>query len=977
MALFVSSTQTPQKVKNGSLSTTICAKCICCPYGYHIDLDFVRYCEAVAAGCRSRSGVDRREKKERRRQCQSMEFLLGLVSSVSPKPIGNSTELSNTSYTADEPSSSKPNVVKDANTNYISELDLSDVVDDFEAALLRSSESYKNETENKNALLFRSESPVDLKVARSEITSREEFDGLGNMKSNLSTGKLQNIREQMAESLKRMKELEVRVKAIPILQVQLFVLAEEKRKLLEELKDYNDSKTKNNANKIHRLRSHSLSENQSCKNQIDASVRLKRDIGISCTVMTRDVGVSHQQVQTKDAGMLISLPVTPQKKLTNSKTRIECIMPVTTKRNFTLSKSTQSELTLESIESMLNQNSLNEETALTKVKSFQDCGINTEVQQIEPTSIPSDNVSGEEFKSKIKTKADMVNKETMTSLTTENIGILDDNHVGAKKHVISLNSLNDTKSIIKLRGKENLKNKHVQTMHVLCSNVSVTAKPVTFDTGTDAMNRSTPKSVAVGPDLTTSNSISLNSMNSQNTPFKYDGTQLKRVASKYVSVNPADLIKSASKNTDTLDLKPRTRDFGTSPVRKKFTDMSVGESLKFNENISHATNYCDNCKNISKQFKNQTKHNIQNNISKETATPTFHRNILEVSENNSHLKKQDNRDQYESVGRLELDKFIDTNEENTYFKAANDLNVNAEFKEENYPNRAAYQFQTIKPRKKLTPAKEIISAIKIMNDNFEKLSNRNMSSQIKSAFNLVQQEWFKISSTENANPRDVKDYLDLFQEYPASLLIHIVNVTDCSGNTAMHYAVSFGNFDVASALLDSQVCDLNKPNTAGYTAVMLAALADVRNFMHTSVAERIFQNSNVNIQSKMDGQTALMLAVSHGRLDMTKLLLDAGADMNIQDEDGSTALMCAAEHGHMAIVRLLLNQTNCDSSILDLDGSSALKIALEAGHHDIGVLLYAHEHVNKGTNPYFVVKRSRKNSKSSVGSCASASVNLG
>lgn len=128
--------------------------------------------------------------------------------------------------------------------------------------------------------------------------------------------------------------------------------------------------------------------------------------------------------------------------------------------------------------------------------------------------------------------------------------------------------------------------------------------------------------------------------------------------------------------------------------------------------------------------------------------------------------------------------------------------------------------------------------------------------------------------------------------------------------------------------------------------------------------------------SFQDGQTALMLAVSHGRLDMTKLLLDAGADMNIQDEDGSTALMCAAEHGHMAIVRLLLNQTNCDSSILDLDGSSALKIALEAGHHDIGVLLYAHEHVNKGTNPYFVVKRSRKNSKSSVGSCASASVNL-
>ena len=49
------------------------------------------------------------------------------------------------------------------------------------------------------------------------------------------------------------------------------------------------------------------------------------------------------------------------------------------------------------------------------------------------------------------------------------------------------------------------------------------------------------------------------------------------------------------------------------------------------------------------------------------------------------------------------------------------------------------------------------------------------------------------------------------------------------------------------------------------------------------------------------GQTALMLAVSHGRADMVKMLLDAGASVNIQDEDGSTALMCASEHGHTEI----------------------------------------------------------------------------
>lgn len=97
-----------------------------------------------------------------------------------------------------------------------------------------------------------------------------------------------------------------------------------------------------------------------------------------------------------------------------------------------------------------------------------------------------------------------------------------------------------------------------------------------------------------------------------------------------------------------------------------------------------------------------------------------------------------------------------------------------------------------------------------------------------------------------------------------------------------------------------------------------------------------------------------MLAVSHGRKDMTRLLLDAGAAINLQDEDGSTALMCAAEHGHAEIVRLLLSHPECDSNMVDVDGSSALKIAVEAGHADIGVLLYAHQRANRPSpNPSY------------------------
>lgn len=65
------------------------------------------------------------------------------------------------------------------------------------------------------------------------------------------------------------------------------------------------------------------------------------------------------------------------------------------------------------------------------------------------------------------------------------------------------------------------------------------------------------------------------------------------------------------------------------------------------------------------------------------------------------------------------------------------------------------------------------------------------------------------------------------------------------------------------------------------------------------------------------GQTALMLAVSHGRVDVVKALLACDADVNVQDDDGSTALMCACEHGHKEITGLLLAVPSCDISLTD------------------------------------------------------------
>eukprot|EP00058_Branchiostoma_floridae_P000396 XP_002585884.1 hypothetical protein BRAFLDRAFT_85068 [Branchiostoma floridae] len=83
----------------------------------------------------------------------------------------------------------------------------------------------------------------------------------------------------------------------------------------------------------------------------------------------------------------------------------------------------------------------------------------------------------------------------------------------------------------------------------------------------------------------------------------------------------------------------------------------------------------------------------------------------------------------------------------------------------------------------------------------------------------------------------------------------------------------------------------------------------------------------VNLADGNAGQTALMLAVSHGRQEIVKMLIDAGAEVNLQDEDGSTALMCASEHGHLEIVKLLLAQPGCDATITDNGGGKGRRLS--------------------------------------------------
>lgn len=216
------------------------------------------------------------------------------------------------------------------------------------------------------------------------------------------------------------------------------------------------------------------------------------------------------------------------------------------------------------------------------------------------------------------------------------------------------------------------------------------------------------------------------------------------------------------------------------------------------------------------------------------------------------------------------------------------------------------------------------------------------SKEALASSSLVLQEWFRLSSQKSSVPDTVANHLLAFAELSPALLAHVVNLADGNGNTALHYSVSHSNFHIVQLLLDTGVCNVDHQNKAGYTALMLAALAAVEQEEDMNVVRRLFSMGNVNAKASQAGQTALMLAVSHGRQEMVEALLACGADVNLQDEEGSTALMCACEHGRVETVKLLLAQPTCNISIVDSDGNNAVAIALEAGHSNIAVLLYAH-----------------------------------
>jgi ankyrin repeat protein len=89
----------------------------------------------------------------------------------------------------------------------------------------------------------------------------------------------------------------------------------------------------------------------------------------------------------------------------------------------------------------------------------------------------------------------------------------------------------------------------------------------------------------------------------------------------------------------------------------------------------------------------------------------------------------------------------------------------------------------------------------------------------------------------------------------------------------------------------------------GATAFLISAYYNCDEFIRLLMEK----GANINERRKLDGRTALMLAIEKGNTGMVKLLIDSGADLNALDAKGTSPLALAMGKKNPQIQTMLKN----------------------------------------------------------------------
>jgi len=178
------------------------------------------------------------------------------------------------------------------------------------------------------------------------------------------------------------------------------------------------------------------------------------------------------------------------------------------------------------------------------------------------------------------------------------------------------------------------------------------------------------------------------------------------------------------------------------------------------------------------------------------------------------------------------------------------------------------------------------------------------------------------------------------------------------GLTPLHVAVGKGNDDIVALLLDHGA-DPSLTQGQGGTALHMAVDAG-----HVPIVRRLLKHEGVDVNARnrwgrtplMDVLVSTQIVDEATRTEILNLLLDAGADVNVQSNDGSTALHAAAWTNRREAVEILLAR-GAATDKRQTSGAHPLHLAAQGGHLGIVELLLAsgaevNATTNEGVTPF-------------------------
>lgn len=142
------------------------------------------------------------------------------------------------------------------------------------------------------------------------------------------------------------------------------------------------------------------------------------------------------------------------------------------------------------------------------------------------------------------------------------------------------------------------------------------------------------------------------------------------------------------------------------------------------------------------------------------------------------------------------------------------------------------------------------------------------------------------------------------------------------GPTALMLAVFAGQIETVCALLDTGI-DVNVRDGAGNSALIYAGL-----YARTDIS-RLLLDHGADLRPNGPGESALYYAVDIGNIDLVRRLLACGANIDERDSSGGTPLMAAAVEPRSQLVRLLLEK-GATVDARNNEGDTALLLAVQA-----------------------------------------------